>query len=487
MSSAVLKAIAEHAQRRPCSLAIVGGAVSITFGELVPEIDKLAHQLAGLCSGKGPIAVCLDNSPAWALVDLALLKIERASVPLPAFFTPEQRDHAIAQSGSRHLIIEEPASGKTELRVAGQNLRVMARDCDAVPLPGGTAKVTYTSGSTGSPKGVCLSQAMMEETAQSIVWAVGRKHAGIHCALLPLGVLLENVAGLYAVLLAGGTYAVPRLDEVGFEKPFAPDFMRMSAALSDLNATSTILVPELLRGLVAILAMRKCILPPLSFVAVGGAKLSPQLLVQAAGLGIPVFEGYGLSEAGSVVSLNTPGSNRPGTAGRFLPHVKGQIAPDGELTIGHPIFLGYAGGEPAPDELHTGDIVSRDDDGFITVRGRKSALVITGFGRNIAPEWVESELLAQPVIRQALVFGDGADSLSSLIVPASAAVTRQQIDAAVGATNDALPAYAAVKSWTLAQPFTPMNGQLTANGRLKREAIHQAYARQINSENTELR
>jgi hypothetical protein len=67
-------------------------------------------------------------------------------------------------------------------------------------------------------------------------------------------------------------------------------------------------------------------------------------------------------------------------------------------------------------------------------------------------------------------------------VPATAAVTLQQIEAAVGATNDVLPEYAAVKSWALAQPFTPMNGQLTINGRLRREAIHQAYAKQINSD-----
>ena len=138
-------------------------------------------------------------------------------------------------------------------------LPIAFRNCMAsdVRLPPGTAKVTFTSGSTGTPKGVCLSRATMEETAASILAAVGRGQGALHCALLPLAVLLENVAGLYAVLMAGGTYCVPSPIELGFGNPFAPDFARLAAALVEMQATSIITVPELLRGLVSALSMAR--------------------------------------------------------------------------------------------------------------------------------------------------------------------------------------------------------------------------------------
>jgi long-chain acyl-CoA synthetase len=93
----------------------------------------------------------------------------------------------------------------------------------------------------------------MERVAQGLVEAVGSEYAGIHFALLPLPVLLENVAGLYTTLLAGGLYHVPRLHTVGFNKAFAPDFGVLARSLGECCATSTILVPELLRGLAATL------------------------------------------------------------------------------------------------------------------------------------------------------------------------------------------------------------------------------------------
>jgi pyrroloquinoline quinone (PQQ) biosynthesis protein C len=295
--------------------------------------------------------------------------------------------------------------------------------------------------------------------------------------MLPLAVLLENVAGLYAVLMAGGTYCLPPPADIGLANPFMPDFTRMTAVLNEMQVTSIITVPELLRGLVATLSMTRQVLPSLSFVAVGGARVSTRLLAQAASLGLPVYEGYGLSEAGSVISLNTPGAARAGTAGRFLPHVRAIVAEDGELLIEHPLFLGYTGGDHLQGRHATGDIVTRAADGFLTVKGRKSSLIITGYGRNIAPEWIESELLAQPVIAQTCVTGEGDSALSALIVPASGHVTARQIEAAVLATNACLPPYARISTWRAVPPFTPSNGQLTTNGRLRRQAIIAAHVR----------
>jgi long-chain acyl-CoA synthetase len=474
MTSAVLQALAHHANALPRQVAVMGNGTEFDFDRLYEAVEHTADMIASACSTPGPIAVLMDNMPANIIIDLALVHLGRPAVPIPGFFTEQQRSHALAASGARYLLVQshQPAAVIT---IAGTPVRVVQLDSVEVKLPRGTAKVTFTSGSTGSPKGVCLSQAMMEETASAIVVALGADYAGVHCAVLPLGVLLENVAGLYAMLLAGGCYMAEPLARLGFPSPFLPDFMMLASALRQMKATSAILVPELLRGLMHALEIQGEGLPSLRFLAVGGAAMSPTLLAKAKTLNLPVYEGYGLSEAGSVVSLNLPGAMRLGTTGRLLPHIRAHIADDGELMIEHPVFLGLTGHVAAPRCLATGDLVAMDQDGYLGIVGRKSARIITSFGRNIAPEWVERELLAQPAIAQALVYGDGAGSLSALLVPSSAQVNAADIEIAVIAANATMPAYAKVMAWRPASPFTPRNGQLTSNGRLRRATIHEAY------------
>ncbi|MFO1132185.1 MAG: AMP-binding protein [Hyphomicrobiales bacterium] len=470
----IFESLARHAVATPEAIALRDFNGKLSYSALPLEIARATRMIGRHCPEPGPVALAVDNSMAWVLLDIALLQQGRVCVPLPSFFSQQQREHALQQSGARYVI--EGGSHAGDEWLAGSALAFRSCPTASVALPARTAKITFTSGSTGTPKGVCLSQGMMVETASAIVKSVGRDHGALHCALLPLAVLLENVAGLYAVLMAGGTYLVPSPAELGLANPFAPDFTRLTPALAEARVTSIITVPELLRGLMASLSMTSQSLPSLTFVAVGGARVSPRLLAQAAGLGLPVYEGYGLSEAGSVVSINVPGATRPSTAGNLLPHVRARVAADGELLIEHPVFLGYVGESPAAAELATGDIVTWDADGFLAVKGRKSALIITGFGRNIAPEWVESELLAQPVIAQACVIDDGDNALTALVVPVSGHVTARQVEAAVMAASASLPSYAAISAWRIVPPFTPMSGLLTSNGRLRRREIAAAHA-----------
>ena len=226
-----------------------------------------------------------------------------------------------------------------------------------------------------------------------------------------------------------------------------------------------------------LLSVRKP-LPHLRFAAVGGAKVSPALLEEAHAQGLPVFEGYGLSEAGSVIAVNTPEAARRGSVGRLLPHVRLHPHPRGEIMIEHPRMLGYLGevgpGEVGvvPNPYPTGDLGHLDADGFLYLTGRARNVLITGFGRNVSPEWVESELLAEPSIAQAMVFGDGEAALRAVIVSRSAAEAGQ----AVARVNLRLPDYARVGRWCLAEePFTPQNGQLTGTGRPIRDAIVARY------------
>ena len=135
----------------------------------------------------------------------------------------------------------------------------------------------------------------------------------------------------------------------------------------------------------------------------------------------------------------------------------------------------------APREWRTGDVGHRDADGFLHVTGRKRNVLINAFGRNVSPEWVESELGAGSAIAQALVFGEARPWLGAVVVPAAGA-SDTAVAAAITAANARLPDYARVTRWMRAEaPFTFVGGELTANGRPVRERILARYGAHIDS------
>ena len=295
---------------------------------------------------------------------------------------------------------------------------------------------------------------------------------------MPPGILLENVAGFYAVMLAGGTYVALPQTEIGFADPFKPDIGKLLRVIGEQHISSLILVPEYLGGLVTAMEVSGLRFPALSLVAVGGARLSPDLIMRAVAAGLPVRQGYGLTECASVVTLEGADEAIRGSVGRSLGHNQLSLADDGEILIHGPVCLGSIGNPAAAGPYHSGDIGRIDNDGLIWIEGRKSNLIITSHGRNISPEWVEGALLAQPGIAQAMVYGDGEAALQAIIVPAN---DNASVEAAVKTANDELPAYAHIANFCIVPPFTPANGMLTGNGRVKRDIITKKYLKGENS------
>ncbi|HKO89403.1 MAG TPA: AMP-binding protein, partial [Burkholderiales bacterium] len=332
------------------------------------------------------------------------------------------------------------------------------------------AKLTFTSGSTGSPKGILLTAEQQWRTALSLAASLRPMNIRRHLALLPMSVLLENVAGLYTALSLGAEVILPRLADVGLSGSSTFDARKAISAIRETESESAIVLPQMLRAMTTELRASGERMRSLKFLAVGGGKVAPSLIEEARRVGLPVYEGYGLSEACSVVSLNLPGQDRPGSVGKPLAHHAVEIANDGEIRVRDVAAWRIA--DDASAWTDSGDIGRFDADGFLHVTGRKKNVLITGFGRNVSPEWPEAALLAHPEVLQVMVYGEGQQRLSALIVPCDPCADGARLQAVVDRANETLPDYARIGDWhPIKQPFSVEDGTLTSNGRLKRDGI----------------
>ncbi|MBW8367389.1 MAG: AMP-binding protein, partial [Arenimonas sp.] len=368
------------------------------------------------------IASRLDNGPAWLALDLAIRRLGGVHIPLPTFFSAGQVTHALSSSGAEAVVTagaeSTPIGAAARDRLAlGAGLVAWRLQAARPTLPEGTACITYTSGTTGQAKGVCLGADSLLTVAGSLVEAARALSPRRHLCLMPLSTLLENVSGLYAALLSEAEIAVPPLAEIGYTGAAGLDVPKLLACLQRYQPESAIVLPQLLLALVSAAEQGHRLPSSLRFLAVGGGRVGPRLLARAAALGLPVFEGYGLTECASVVCLNRPGALRPGSVGRALPHAKVTVL-DGELQVDGVRCLGYLGQDgPAPGPIATGDLGHVDDEGFVHVTGRSKNVFITAFGRNVSPEWVESELLQHPAFAQALVWGEARPRNVAVVWP----------------------------------------------------------------------
>ncbi|HVI55997.1 MAG TPA: AMP-binding protein [Luteibacter sp.] len=482
----ILKRLGHHALTRPQAVALEDAAGSMTYRELARAIAEVGRRIAA-----ERVAVMMDNGMSWAVVDLTIAASGAVSIPVPAFFSDEQIEHLLNDAAPDLLITDRPERGVGLSRVLHHETIAIGNDDIHLytlqpgsrrTLPSDTGKITYTSGTTQQPKGVCITRAAIDEVADALADAVAASVDDRSLTVLPLSTLLANIGGLYVPIIRGATAMLPALAQCGFTGSSAVDPMTFIGAFHRFSPSATILVPQLLK-LVVECAQAGAPLPStLRFVAVGGAPCSAPLIGRARSFGIPVYEGYGLSEATSVVSMNRPGCERAGSVGMPLPHARVRIADDGEIIVSGALFGGYLGlYDPQPEAWHTGDTGWLDADGFLYVTGRKKTAFATAFGRNVSPEWVESELVATRAIQQAAVFGEGRPFNVAVVVPMPGA-SPDQIDAAIDATNARLPDYARVHAWCPADmPFGAANGLARPGGTPNRAAIAARHAAAIES------
>ena len=462
-----------HAERT----ALIESGRHLSYASLLNEIGARAQVLRQ--AGAKRLALALDNGIDWVLWDLAAFRAGLVCVPLPGFFSADQQKHVLDSAGVDTLIAPESPLYKQWGFVETIPQLFQRVPAQLPELPPGTLKITYTSGTTGQPKGVCLDADLQLRVAQSL-WQTSLSCAvEKHLCVLPLATLLENIAGVYAPLLAGASIELAPMApmaQIGLQGASGFNLPSFLETLNRVQPHSLILLPQLLLAVVTAVERGLPVPKSLRFIAVGGGRVAPQLLARADALGLPVYEGYGLSECASVVCLNGPGQRQPGTVGKPLGHLQVKLAADGEVLVKGAQMLGYVGEPPQICEwLASGDLGHFDGE-YLVLHGRKKNQFITAFGRNVNPEWVESELVQQLPIAQAWLQGEALPENVAVVVARFASASDAEIAAAIAAVNQRLPDYARVHHWLrAAQPFNADNGLATANGRLRRAALNNYY------------
>lgn len=477
----------QAARSNPTETALISGSETVSNQQLLEAVDNLSQALKTFhfkC-----IALYMDNSINWIIADLAAMKLGITLIPIPLFFSQGQIQHLVQDAGIEAVLSQtsQPHAFdiKNTLEFKGISLSFLnnPNKPDHKQLKH-VAKITYTSGSTGQPKGVCLSSQNIENICLALADTLSNLGIQHHLCVMPLATLLENITGVYLPLFMGNSIQVEPLSELGFKQSSQFNSEQFAACIERTRPDSLILLPQLLKSLIQLKKSNPDCFNSLKYVAVGGGKSAQSALEQAHSLGLPVYEGYGLSECASCVSLNTPKYNKPGSVGKVLSHTQIRIDNTGEIIVSGQAMLGYLHQKDLSqgqqnNDIYTGDLGYIDEEGYLYISGRRKNLLVSSFGRNIAPEWIESELVHSNEITQVAVFGDAKPFLSAVITPAlntNALAVQSRLDQ----INASLPDYAQIKAWVSSnEAFSTKNQLLTDNGRVRRDFIFNQYKEQL--------
>jgi long-chain acyl-CoA synthetase len=530
---------------------VIADLATLTLGAIVVPIYPTLSPIS-------IAAILRDSSSALAFAQDAtiLAAIEGARPGLPALGTIVVFDAKGMDDRAGFLKFSALTSAGTEAPhgLSAAPGAVAAVDTmvspDTMVLPGDPATIIYTSGTTGQPKGVVLSHSSVAFVARACVERFHVTPSDVFLSFLPLCHALERTSGCYTMLFAGATIAyatsastvvrdaravrptimvvVPRIVEKICEaaerKVKEASALRRRtavAAIRSLNLRATLRrherqVPLALRLRCACLdrlvaaKFRDMAGGRLRLLVSGGAPLDRKLGRLVWALGFNIVEGYGLTETSPTVSVSTPEANRLGTVGKPLPGVEVRIGAGNEILVRGPnVMMGYhnrpADTARAIDDagwLHTGDQGRFDGAGHLIITGRLKEIIVTSYGKNVAPLPIEADIAASPYIDQVIVCGEGRKYITALVVPArdqlwafarerglaaagyedllARAETRELIAREIEGATAARAPYEKVKVFCLLpEGFTLANDLLTPTLKLRRSLILRRYADRI--------
>jgi long-subunit acyl-CoA synthetase (AMP-forming) len=471
-------ALNRHALEAGDKAAVSDSQGVIRRRELLRRVSSLA---ADIKAQSGTIGILAPNGIDWVVAQLGCAMAGKIAVPLPTFFSMAQLGH-IVRSASVGLILTTDQTLPLTLQSGVPTSPISDHDAAtglSDPVDG-FGQIIYTSGSTGQPKGVRHESGQIAWSAAALAAATGATAEDTYLSVLPLPLLLETICSIFIPAMLG---AYVHFDTALAEQVGRGDAKGISRAFDLQQPTTSVVVPQLLKQWVGELQAAGNRAPSsLRFVAVGGAPVPQQVAEKAWKLGIPVHEGYGLSECCSVVAVNRPGERRPETVGRPLRGLNVSID-DGEIVVDGPsITDGYLGQGPAQKPWRTGDLGAIDQDGYLKIQGRKDSLIVTSFGRNVSPEWIETMLLGDLRVAFCAVVGHGEPYLTAVIVPSGpgeawfANATYSDVLSLISGCCSGAPEYAVPRACVVSSFQEAVGNQLLTNGRPARKQIEKFVA-----------
>ncbi len=433
---------------------------NITWSDYRRRADRAAAGLLQLGIQKGDrVAIFSENRHEWLEADHGMLSAGAVTVPLHAPLTAQQAEYQIGHSDVRGIFVSNQTQAD-KIRAVLRNLPQVEFlisfdpvDVSDTPLKaltfdglmqrgfqgrkelhdavlareaqlgrGDLATIIYTSGTTGNPKGVMLSHGNLLSNAEATAKVTEMFTGDVLLSWLPYSHIYARLCDNYFTALAGMAVALAEsIDTLVVNLvETQPMWLTSVPRFYEKVWASVETLPQQEREE----KLRRLFGYRLKQLSSGGAPLPKHICEAFNKAGYPLMEGYGLTESSPVISFNSIADNRPGTVGKPIPGVEVKIAPDGEiLTRGPHVMRGYWKNPEATAQtiidgwLHTGDVGFLDKDGYLTITDRKKDLIITSGGKNIAPSELERILTSDVFIDQAVVYGDGRNFVSALIVP----------------------------------------------------------------------
>jgi len=522
---------------------------SFNYSQFLMLVDNLAGGFKKLGIAKdNRVAILSENRPEWAMSDLAINKIGAVSVPIHTSSNFQAIEYLLQDSGSKFLIISEIYLEKIEkLKPELRNIKIIiirkslnekkisgAEDFDKHEfndllevsgdkeiIENEISSIVYTSGTTGEPKGVMLSNENFLSNINAASEIIKILPTDKFLSFLPLSHVLERTCGNYVPLFHGASIA------------YAEGMKQLSNNLKEINPTIIVCVPKIFertyekitstveessefrkkvfywalrqrKGFkyfiayhLALKKIKNAFGNNIRFAVSGGASLNIQLMKFFRHIGIDIIEGYGLTETSPIIALNPLGKPKVGSVGIVIPGTTTSIAEDKEILVKGPgVMKGYWNKEAQTKEalddngwFRTGDLGFLDKEGYLTIIGRKKEIIVTSNGKKVPPEKVESIINLNPFISQSVVVGHRKNFLACLAVPnfeninktfGSTADINEILTKEFERINKGLMDYERIEKFSvIVDPFTIEDGDLTATLKVRRSIIEKKYEKKI--------
>ena len=549
------------------------GWVDVTAKEFAEQVTGVANGLiaAGVQAGDR-VALLSATRYEWTLFDFAIWAAGAATVPIYDSSSQGQVSWiledseaviAIVETGAHEQLFQDaPSTLKAVMQIddgAVEKLTAQGADVDDTELKkrlagikaDDLASLVYTSGTTGRPKGCILTHRNFLSEVRGILTAsIGKVAVPGNRVLtfLPLAHVLARAVSL-ATFEAGASQAhwsdfatittqferykpntilgVPRVfekvrdgaarkAESGGKIPgaifaFAEVTAKEYSQALDKGGPSLILkAKHAVADKLVYSKLREALGGECWFAISGGGALTPELGHFFRGLGVPIYEGYGLTETTAAHCVNVPGAQKIGTVGQPMGGNGVRIAEDGEIELnGGVVFKGYWKNDKATEEtfvngwMRTGDLGELDSDGYLSITGRKKDLLVTAGGKNVSPGPMEDRIRSHSIVSQAVVVGDGKTYITALLTvdpevfekwkaengkPSGATVAelrddkdlRAELQKAVDDANAAVSHAESIKKFViLDRDLTEEDGEMTATLKIKRNVVVDRFSKEI--------